>query len=330
MTTEERAIPEILRSREAEAPPSVSIIIPAFNEEGNIERLLERIEEGIRLTRETGEIVFVDDGSSDGTWDKLERARGRHPMLRTFRHRRNLGLSEALNTGFRNVRGEFVIFLPADLQSDPAEDIPKIMKELEAGSDVVVGWRIGRVEGKAFVSYVYNLLSRRLFGVDAHDLNWIKGFRREVIDAIHLRSDWHRYMVVLAAGKGFRVKEIRTNYYPRHSGKSKFGKKRILRGVLDLLVVKFEMSFRDRPMLLFGSWGFGLFAAGFILGVLILAQKIATGVGSRPLLYLVMLLVSVGVQLVALGFIAEQIASMREAFREALRERREGEEERGA
>jgi hypothetical protein len=159
-------------------------------------------------------------------------------------------------------------------------------------------------------------LSRRLFGVDAHDLNWIKGFRREVIDAIHLRSDWHRYMVVLAAGQGFRVKEIRTNYYPRHSGKSKFGKKRILRGVLDLLVVKFEMSFRDRPMLLFGSWGFAIFTVGFLLGIVIVIQKIVTGVGSRPLLYLVMTLIGIGVQLVALGFVAEQIASVRELFRE--------------
>jgi hypothetical protein len=180
---------------------------------------------------------------------------------------------------------------------------------------VVVGWRIGRTEGKLLVSLVYNWLSRVLFQVDAHDLNWIKGFRREVIDAIHLRSDWHRYRVVLAAERGFRVKEIRTSYYPRHSGRSKFGKKRILRGVLDLLVVKFETSFRDKPMLLFGSWGLSMLAAGFVLGVVILAQKAITGVGSRPLLYLVMLLVMVGVQLLALGFVSEQIASLRDAIR---------------
>jgi len=309
--------------------PTLSVIIPAFNEEGNIDRLLERIEEGFRVAGESGEIVFIDDGSRDRTWEKLEAQCARRPELRVFRHRRNRGLSEALNTGFRNVRGDFVLFLPADLQSDPAEDIPKIMNELRAGEDVVVGWRIGRIEGKSFVSFVYNFLSRRLFGVDAHDLNWIKGFRREVIDAIHLRSDWHRYMVVLAAGQGFRVKEIRTNYYPRHSGKSKFGKKRILRGVLDLLVVKFEMSFRDRPMLLFGSWGFALFGVGFILGLVIIAMKLATGAGSRPLLYLVMTLVSVGVQLIAMGFVAEQIASMRELFREVMAspERRQGEDD---
>ena len=304
--------------------PTLSVIIPAFNEEGNIDKLLERIEEGFRIAGASGEIVFIDDGSRDRTWEKLEAQNSRHPSLRAFRHRRNLGLSEALNTGFRNVRGEYVLFLPADLQSDPAEDIPKIMQELRAGEDVVVGWRIGRMEAKSFVSFVYNFLSRRLFGIDAHDLNWIKGFRREVIEAIHLRSDWHRYMVVLAAGQGFRVKEIRTNYYPRHSGKSKFGKKRIVRGVLDLLVVKFEMSFRDRPMLLFGSWGFALFGAGFILGLVIVAMKIITGVGSRPLLYLVMLLVSVGIQLIGMGFLAEQIASMRELFREMMASPRRG------
>jgi glycosyltransferase involved in cell wall biosynthesis len=305
--------------------PELSVIIPAFNEEGNVDKVLERIDEGFRLAGVRGEVVFVDDGSHDGTWPKLEAAQRARSNLRPFRHRRNLGLSEALNTGFRNVRGELVVFLPADLQSDPAEDIPKIVQELRAGQDVVVGWRIGRVEGKLFVSLVYNWLSRVLFRIDAHDLNWIKGFRREVIEEIHLRSDWHRYMVVLAAARGFRIKEIRTSYYPRHSGKSKFGKKRILRGVLDLLVVKFETSFQDKPMLLFGSWGLGMLAAGFVTGVVILVQKIITGVGSRPLLYLVMVLVIVGVQLIALGFVAEQIASLREA----LRERKIGEHARG-
>jgi glycosyltransferase involved in cell wall biosynthesis len=293
----------------------VSVIVPAFNEEGNVEKLLERIDEGLAAADSEGEIVFVDDGSTDGTWSRIEAARAGRVRLRPFRHRRNFGLSEALNTGFRNVRGDFVIFLPADLQSDPAEDIPKMMEELRGGYDVVVGWRIGRREGKLFVSLVYNLLCRRLFGIDAHDLNWIKGFRREVIDVIHLRSDWHRYVVVLAAGKGFRVKEIRTNYYPRHSGRSKFGKARILRGVLDLLVVKFETSFRDRPMMLFGSWGVAMAGVGVVLGVALLVQKILTGVGSRPLLFLVMLLVLLGTQFLGLGFLSEQIAGLREAAR---------------
>ncbi len=295
--------------------PKVSVIVPAFNEGGNVERVLARIDEGLTAAAVSGETVFVDDGSTDATWAELGTSRAAHPSVRAFRHRRNLGLSAALNTGFRNVRGEYIIFLPADLQSDPAEDIPKLLAELEAGNDVVVGWRIGRREGKVFVSLVYNSLCRWLFGIDAHDLNWIKGFRREVIDAIHLRSDWHRYVVVLAAHEGFRVKEIRTNYYPRHAGRSKFGRKRILRGLLDLLVVKFEMSFQDKPMLLFGSLGLGLLGVGGVLGVLLVLQKILTGVGSRPLLFLVMLLIMVGVQSVGLGFLAEQIASLKEDLR---------------
>jgi glycosyltransferase involved in cell wall biosynthesis len=292
--------------------PVISVIIPAFNEEGNIGRVVERIEEGLAATGRPGEAVFVDDGSSDRTWERIEAERMRHLWIRAFRHRRNFGLSEALNTGFRNIRGDYILFLPADLQSDPAEDIPKLFAELENGNDVVAGRRIARREGKVFVSAVYNFLCRRLFGIDAHDLNWIKGFRREVIDAIHLRSDWHRYVVVLAAGKGFRFKEIRTNYHPRHSGRSKFGRRRILRGLLDLLVVKFEMSFRDKPMLLFGSWGIGLTGGGVLLGVILVGQKILTGVGSRPLLFLTMLLVMVGIQLLGLGFLAEQITSLRE------------------
>lgn len=302
------------------AKPVVSVIIPAYNEAGNVERLFERIEAGLSACGLPGEIVFVDDGSTDGTWEKVAHERERRGGVRAFRHRRNFGLSEALNTGFRNVRGDYIVFLPADLQSDPAEDVPKLVAELEAGFDVVCGRRIGRREGKLLVSLVYNFLCRRLFGVDAHDLNWIKAFRREVIDAIRLRSDWHRYVVVLAAGNGFRVKEIPTSYHPRHSGQSKFGKKRILRGLLDLLVVKFELTFKDKPMLLFGSWGLGLLGLGVLLGVVLVIDKLVTGVGSRPGLYLVMLLVMVGVQLLGLGFVSEQIASLREGLRGAASE----------
>ena len=295
--------------------PRVSVIVPGFNEEGNVERLFERIEQGLAASGLSGETVFVDDGSTDGTWARVEAERQRRDNVRAFRHRRNFGLSEALNTGFRNVRGEYIVFLPADLQSDPAEDIPKLVAELAGGVDVVCGRRIGRVEGKLLVSLVYNFLCRVLFGVDAHDLNWIKGFRREVIDTIRLRSDWHRYVVVLAAGRGFRVKEIATSYYPRHSGRSKFGRKRILRGLLDLLVVKFELAFTDKPMLLFGSWGLASLAAGVGLGFVLVLLKIVTHVGSRPFLFLAMLLVMVGVQLLGLGFLSEQIASLREALR---------------
>lgn len=297
--------------------PTVSVIIPAFNEEGNIATLFAKIDEGLSAAGLPGETVFVDDGSTDGTWERVEAERAQRPNVRAFRHRRNFGLSEALNTGFRNIRGDYIVFLPADLQSDPAEDIPKLLAELRAGNDVAVGWRVGRREGKLFVSLVYNFLCRHLFGIDAHDLNWIKAFRREVIDTIHLRSDWHRYVVVLAAGRGFRVKEIRTSYYPRHSGQSKFGRKRILRGLLDLLVVKFEIAFTDKPMLLFGSWGISGLALGVLLGIALVVQKAVTGVGSRPLLFLAMLLVMVGVQLLGLGFVSEQIASLREALRGA-------------
>ena len=299
--------------------PQVSIIIPAFNEEGNVAELFERIAEGFRLAGGTGETVFVDDGSTDSTWARVEEACKAHPGIVPVRHRRNLGLSEALNTGFRNVSGDHVIFLPADLQSDPAEDIPTLHKALCDDHDVVVGWRIGRREGKLFVSLIYNFLCRHLFGLDAHDLNWIKGFRREVIQEIHLRSDWHRYIVILAAQRGFRVKEVRTPYHPRHSGRSKFGRKRIMRGLLDLLVVKFELSFTDKPMLLFGSWGLGFVGLGAGIGLALLALRVWTGVGNRPLLFLVMLLVLVGVQLLGLGFVAEQIASLRESVRERRR-----------
>jgi glycosyltransferase involved in cell wall biosynthesis len=255
-----------------------------------------------------GETVFVDDGSTDGTWAKVVSERTRRGNVPALQHR----LPQRARRLHRVPAG--------GLQSDPAEDIPKLVAELEAGVDVVCGRRIGRREGKLLVSLVYNFLCRRLFGVDAHDLNWIKAFRRDVIEAIRLRSDWHRYVVVLAAGNGFRVKEIPTSYYPRHSGRSKFGRKRILRGLLDLLVVKFELTFKDKPMLLFGSWGLALLGLGTLLGVVLILDKIFTGIGSRPGLYLVMLLVMVGVQLLGLGFVSEQIAYLLESLRGAASE----------
>ncbi len=213
-------------------------------------------------------------------------------------------------TGFRNVTKEVIVFLCSDLQSDPEEDIPKLLDGIEEGYDVVTGWRQGRKEGKIVVSKIYHFLTGKLFGITAHDINWIKAFKREVMNDLQLRSDWHRYIIVIAAAKGYRIKEVKTNYYPRQYGSSKYGKKRILRGLLDLLVVKFELSFRDKPMLLFGSLGFLMMGLSVLCFLGLLLFYIHFGYGYRPLLFLIILLFLSGIQLISLGFMSEIIVSL--------------------
>ena len=173
----------------------------------------------------------------------------RYPFLRVIHHRRNLGLTAALSTGFRAVRGDLVLFLPADLESDPETDIPLLLGKLHEGYDVVAGWRQGRKEGKVFASGIYNTVSRRLFGLTAHDMNWIKGFRREVIENLPpLRSDWHRFLLHIAAHEGYRIGEV-PDRLAQAAGRAlaSSGWRRIPISLLDVLVVKFLLTFSRAP-----------------------------------------------------------------------------------
>ena len=234
----------------------LSVLIPAYNEADNIEELLTRTSQAFASLQVAGELVFVDDGSSDGTGDRVAALQKDFPWARLVRHRRNRGLTAALRSGFRAARGEYIIFLPADLESNPAEDIPKLYEKLQEGYDVVAGWRQGRADGKEFASAIYNTVSRWLFGVQVHDANWIKGFRREVVEALPpLRSDWHRFLVHIAADQGFRVGEVPTTWYPRRTGRSKFGFSRIPISLLDVLVIRFLLTFSQAPMRFFGGLG---------------------------------------------------------------------------
>ena len=198
----------------------VTVFVPAHNEEGNIPLLIEKIAQAFKNHGVDGEIVLVDDGSNDGTLREAEEARERYPFLRIFTHRRKLGQTEAMKTGFANARGERIVFLCADLESDPEEDIPQLLGKLDQGFDMVVGWRQGRSGSKVPASWVANLVCRWLFDVNVHDMNWVKAFSREVMEELNLRSDWHRFIYLLAAAKGYRVAEVPTNYYPRKRGHS--------------------------------------------------------------------------------------------------------------
>jgi hypothetical protein len=212
-----------------------------------------------------------------------------------------------------------LVFYPADLQFKP-EDIPRLVAPILADeSDMVTGFKEGKYE-KQFVSGIYNRLSRTLFHVPVKDLNSVKAYRREIMDGLPVRPDWHRYMIVIAAAEGYTVSEIPVPLYPRHAGKSKFGLSRIPVGVLDMLSVWFELRFGKKPLLLFGMLGAGLFVLGFLVGIVAVLYRLFGGVGYRPLLTLVETCLLLGSIFFATGLLGEQIAGQRAEVRELRRQ----------
>ncbi|NLT43228.1 MAG: glycosyltransferase family 2 protein [Anaerolineae bacterium] len=301
---------------------AISVFAPAYNEAGNIPLLLEKLDRTLQALSVPAEVVIVDDGSTDGTGDLLTEATARYAWLRVIRHRRNLGLTEAMRSGFESVRGDTVVFLPADLEADPEVDVPALLGKLEEGYDVVAGWRQGRKDGKVLASRIYNWVSARLFGVHAHDMNWIKAFRREVLDDLQLRSDWHRFILVIAAAHGYRVGEVKTSYQPRQHGRSKFGIGRIPRSFLDVLVVKFLLTFSRKPMLFFGGLGLACEAVGGLIGAFLVVLYLLEQTQVRPLFNLSLVLVVAGLLLFLVGFLAELIVAQTEQLESVLAELR--------
>ena len=288
----------------------VSVIVPAYNEEGNIKPLMDQFHEVISRAGGDWEVILVDDGSTDKTVERARDAAVHFHWLRVVSYRKNRGLTAALEAGFQIARGSIFIFYPADLQYHP-QDIPRMINRIDRGADIVTGWKQGRYQ-KRLVSYIYNLLCRILFRVKVHDLNSVKAFKKEVVDKIRMRPDWHRYIVVLASNEGFNIDEVKVNVYPRRSGQSKFGTGRILGGVFDLLAVKFKTSFTVKPLRFFGTLGIFSILLGFITGLVAIYLRFFTTHGSRVWLYLVILFVLSGLMLFSLGFLAEVIVSLRD------------------
>ncbi len=291
--------------------PTISVLIPAHNEADSVSELVALTAQAFANLGVTGEMIFVDDGSTDETGDRVTELQPQHPWLHLIRHRRNRGLTAALRQGFRAARGEYIIFLPADLESNPAEDIPKLYDKLCEGYDVVAGWRQGRDDGKQLASAIYNLVSRRLFPVRVHDANWIKGFRREVITAMPpLRSDWHRFLLHIAADQGFRVGETPTNWYPRKAGRSHFGFSRIPISLLDVLVIRFLLTFSQKPMRFFGGLGLATFAvSGLTFLFLTYLWFFQEQTQKRPIFWAALFLALAGLLLFLVGFLAELIVA---------------------
>jgi glycosyltransferase involved in cell wall biosynthesis len=292
------------------ARPDVSVLVPAKDEAENLPIFMEQARAAFLGAPQRYEVVVVDDGSVDGTWEVLERLSAEYPFLKPVRHGIRRGIADALRTGYLHSRGSVLVFYPADLQYKP-EDIPRLVAPIFAGrSDIVTGYKEGKYE-RAFVSGIYNGLSRSLFKVPVRDLNSVKAYRREVMDALPNRPDWHRYMVVMAAADGFSVSEVPVPLYPRNAGQSKFGVGRIPVGVLDMLAGWFELRFARKPLLLFGMMGAALFTLGVLVGIGAIVWRVFGGVGFRPLINLVEVCLTVGSVFFATGMIGELVAAQR-------------------
>jgi glycosyltransferase involved in cell wall biosynthesis len=291
----------------------ISLVIPVYNEVESLPHLVEKINAALAPHPYTWEIVFVDDGSTDGSTDTIRTLMATDDRIVLAVQRRNFGKSLALEVGFALAQGDFIVTMDADLQDEPGE-IPNLMAKLEEGFDLVVGWKKVRNDplSKTLPSALANGTTRLLTGVQLHDMNsGLKAMRAEVATTIRVYGDLHRYIPIIAHYAGFRVTEIPVVHHERQFGRSKYGPGRLLRGGFDLLTVIFVATYGYRPLHLFGGIGVGLTGLGLLLNVWLTVEWF-TGdrpIGDRPLLILAVMLVIVGVQLLTIGLVAELLVS---------------------
>jgi glycosyltransferase involved in cell wall biosynthesis len=294
-----------------EVRPTLSIVIPLFNEEENVPLLAEEIRRALDTQGVAYEVVAVDDGSIDRTWTQLESIRAQDPRWVLVGLRRNFGQTAAMSAGFDHARGDVIVTLDADLQNDPA-DIPRLLV-LAKDFDVVSGWRKNRQDpflSRRLPSLLANWLISQVTGVRLHDYGCtLKAYRREVVEHLHLYGEMHRFIPAIASWMGISLVEVETNHHPRRFGRSKYGIARTLRVMLDLITVKFLLSFATKPIQFFGLLGLITAGIGIAIGVYLSVLKLAFGaqIGGRPLLFLGILLIVVGVQLVMMGLLGEML-----------------------
>jgi glycosyltransferase involved in cell wall biosynthesis len=293
----------------------ISVVIPVHDEEHNVEPLLAELAEALAPLETSWEAVFVDDGSTDGTFARLARLHELNDGVLVVRLRRNFGKAAALAAGFAESAGDIVVTIDGDLQDDPHE-IPRLLAKLDEGFDLVSGWKTHRRDplSRRIPSKIFNKVAGRMSGLRLHDMNsGLKAYRAEVVHGLRLYGELHRYIPILAHYRGFRIAEIPVNHRARAHGRSRYGVERYLRGFLDLLTVTFVGRYRHRPLHLFGGFGLALLAGGLaILGYLTALKIGGAAIGGRPLLTLGVLLIVVGMQFLSLGLLTELITSHNE------------------
>ena len=293
----------------------LSIVVPFLNEQDSLQELVERIYDNVLPLKVKFELIFIDDGSTDDSLNRLLESKKKHPEIKIVRFRKNFGKSIALSEGFDRAKGKIVITMDADLQDDPAE-IPNLLKKLDDGFDLVSGWKKKRHDPitKKIPSKLFNFTTRLLTGIKIHDFNCgLKAYRHEVIKAIPVYGELHRYLPVLAHWQGFRVGEIPVKHHARRFGHTKFGARRFLSGFFDLITVLFITRYKHKPMHLFGLFGLiNMFIGAVILAVLAIQWFQGEPLSRRPLLFLGILLVIVGVQSFSLGLIGDMLTSSKD------------------
>lgn len=296
---------------------NLSVVIPAKNEEGSVETLYQEIKSVVNPLKKSFEVIFVDDGSSDSTFEKLAALHKKDPRVKIIKFRGNLGKSAALQVGFNLACGEIIFTMDADLQDNPAE-IPHFLAKLDEGYDLVSGWKKTRHDPSVKVipsRILNNFLTPLLTGVKLHDINCgFKAYRKEVVKSLNLYGELYRFIPVFAAKQAFKVTEIPVDHRTRKHGKSKFGWERNIKGLLDLITIVFLTGYNRRPGHFFGTLGLVSFFFGFLIGLYITFLRLTTGnvQGRHPLLFLGMLLMLVGVQLVSTGLLAEMMLASRQ------------------
>lgn len=290
----------------------VSVVIPLYNEEGSLRELHSQLRSTLQRTNSRYELIFVDDGSTDKSFQVLRDLKRIDGRVKIIRFRRNFGKSAALAVGFEKAQGEYVITMDADLQDDPAE-IPSLIRKLEEGYDLVSGWKKVRKDPitKTIPSRFFNFVTRVMSGIKIHDFNCgLKAYRNEVVKSVQVYGELHRYVPVLAHNEGFKVGEMVVQHRPRKFGKTKFGIGRFWKGYLDLLTVLFTTRYFRRPLHLFGFWGMVAVFAGFVIdGWLAVEWYLGkTALSNRPLFLGGILLIIVGIQFISIGLLGEMIS----------------------
>jgi len=288
--------------------PYLSIVIPAYNEQDNVILLHKAINNALKEQKFTYEIIFVDDGSKDKTFMQLMQIKESDNKVVIVKFRRNFGQTAAFDAGFKQAQGDVVITMDADLQNDPT-DIPRMLAKLDGGYDLIATWRKRRKDTfmKNFISRGAYMMRKVLFKDKLHDSNCaLKAFRKECLENLTLFGETHRFIPNILQQRGFMVGEIVVKHHPRKFGKTKYGLSRILRSILDMIIVKFWMQYSARPMHLFGGIGIFMGALGFLTGLYITILKFAYGQSAdRPLLLLAVLLIILGVQFLIFGVLAD-------------------------